>query len=160
MHDYFFNHSSPLADNRLFGCLGNLNDLLLSGCKVGVRGRAIDRPAFDRDLLLAQAHRFLYRLLFDTAEDAHVTVFDFAFAYGDVFFHHRNRDFLLTLSAPGARSLVLHTGRGACLPLGSTCRGSCARRWSGRYGVGVITGPVLLPPLHGTLMYIDRVQSS
>ena len=86
MHDHFFDHSRPLADDRLFGCLGHLNDLLRSGCEVGgLAGRSA--KAFDRDLLLAQAHRFLHWLLCDPTEDAHVAALDFPFAYGDVFFH-------------------------------------------------------------------------
>src|SRR6266853_4875032 len=138
MHDYFLDHPSPLADDRLFGGLGHLNDFLPSGCEVGIRSRTVDRTAFDRDLLLAQTHRFLNRLLFDMGVETHVAVLDFAFAHGDVFFHHRNRDLLLTLYAPlgtclcpllwrnCGRSLVRHTCLGVRLLLGSARRRSRA----------------------------------
>jgi hypothetical protein len=160
MHDHFFDYPRPLGDYRLFGGLSNLNSLLGSGCKVSVCGWAVSRPAFDRDLLLAQAHRFFSRLLGDTAVDAHVAALDFPFAYGDIFLHHRNRDLFLALDASCARSRVRRTCRGAHLLLGSARRGRRARRWGGCDGSGVIAGPALVPPLCGPLVDIDRVQAS
>src|SRR5215813_9930873 len=151
MHDYFFDHPRSLAD-----------DLLIGG-EVGVCGRTVGRSAFDCDFLLAQAHRCLSRLLFDTAVDADVASFDLTFAYGDFFFYHRNRDLLLTLDAffggspllhrYGACSLVRHPGRGAFLLLESVPCGSRARCWSRCDGVGIIAGPPLLTPLRGTRVH-------
>jgi hypothetical protein len=159
-HNHFFDHPRPLGDHRLFGGLGNFNNLLRSGCKVGICGWAVNRSTLDRDLLLAQAHRFFSRVLGDAAVDAHMAALDFPFAYSDVFLHHRNGDLFLALDASCTRSLVRHTCRGARLLLGAARRGRCARRWRGRDGSGVIPGPALVPPLCGTLMYIDRVQAS
>src|SRR4029450_4480390 len=134
VHDHFFDHTRLFVDDRLFDGLGHLDDLLLRrGGEISIRGRAIDWPAFDRDLLLTQAHRFLHRVLGDPAVDAHVAVLHRTFAHGDVFFHHRNPD-LRVLRA---------TLRGAWPPLRA---GGCRRRGGRRPGVGRRPGPALLLP--------------
>jgi hypothetical protein len=147
MHDDFFDHPRPLIDHRLFRFLRHLNDVLPSSGEICLRRWAVDRATFDGHLLLAQAYRFLHRLLGDPAVDAYVPALDFPFADGEVFFHHRDRDLLSTFDAPWARSPVRHMGRGR----------RPRRCWSGA-GVGSSARPALLPPLRRPRVDIDRVQ--
>src|SRR5919108_2441921 len=159
MRDHFFDHARLLGDDRLFGFLRHLNDFFPRSGKVGVRGWAIHRPAFNRDLLLAQAHRFLHRPFCDPAVDAHVPALDLPFADGEVFFYHRNRHLLVALDAPCGCALVRHTCVRARLLLSAARCGRRTRHGRGRGGTGGRAGPALLPPLRGPLVEINRVQA-
>jgi hypothetical protein len=95
--------------------------------------------ALDDDLLLAQAHRLLYRMLFNMAVDAGPAMFDLTFAHGDLFFHNRNsRPLLVRYTSAVPCLLPTYVGCGL------------------RYSIGSHADPALLLPLGGTLVDMSR----